>query len=243
VSYGSGGYGGSSLAISDVNGDGYQDVAVANCDHSGTQTCTKAGQGPGAVGILFGNGDGTLRNAVSYDVGGFGAGSVAIGDIDDDGIRDILVASCASAVCTSAVAVLVGNGDGSFQPPVSYESGGGGAGAISAADLNGDGLPEVLTTTCAGSGCAASLAVLVNEPRRVDRTRSVLNVSATAAASAVVSASGSNLISVENAKPGTAEWKLTNHGSTSRVVEGYASLTSVPRGGRNTSERAEVLVQ
>ena len=128
--------------------------------------------------------------------------------------------------------MLLGNGDGSFQAPVSNDSGGLELGAIRAADLNGDGLPEVVTTTCAGSSCAARVAVLVNEPRRVDSARTVLNVSATAAASAVVSASGSNLISVENAKPGTTEWKLTNHGSTSRVIEGYASLTSVPRGGR-----------
>ena len=221
-----------------MNGDGYQDVVVANCDRSGTQTCTSVGEGAGVVGVLLGNGDGTLRNAVSYDLGGFGAGSVAIADIDGDGSRDVLAASCASAVCTSAVAVLLGNGDGSFQPPVSYESGGVGAGAISAADLNGDGLPEVLTTTCVGSSCrAATVAVLVNQPRRADRTRNVLNVSATAAASAVVSASGSNLITVENAKPGTTEWKLTNHGSTSRVIEGYASLTSVPRGGAHRSLR------
>ena len=232
VSYGSGGYGGSSLAISDVNGDGYQDVVAVNCDRSGTQTCTTAGQGPGAVGVLFGNGDGTLRNAVSYDIGGLGAGSVAIADIDGDRRRDIVVGSCAGATCTSAVAVLLGNGDGSFQSPVSYESGGGGAGAINAADLNGDGLPEVLAATCVGSSCAARVAVLVNKPGREGSARAVLNVAANGAASAVVSASGSNLISVENAKPGTTEWKLTNHGSTSRVIEGYASLTSVPRGGR-----------
>ena len=237
VSYGSGGYGGSSLAISDVNGDSYQDVAVANCDRSGTQTCTDVGNGAGAVGILFGNGDGTLRNAVGYDIGGFGAGSVAVADIDGDRRQDILVGSCASAACTSAVVVLLGNGDGGFQPPVSYESGGVGAGAIRAADLNGDSLPDVLTMTCVGPGCAARVAVLVNGTLRVDTSRTVLNVSATVAASAVVSASGSNLISVENAKPGTTEWKLTNHGSTSRVIEGYASLTSVPRGGRDRSLR------
>jgi len=41
-----------------------------------------------------------------------------------------------------------------------------------------------------------------------------------------------NLIQRENAKPGTTEWKLTNPGSGSRAIEGYASLTSVNRGGR-----------
>ena len=179
VSYGSGGYGGSSLAISDVNGDRYQDVAVANCDRSGTQTCTNVGNGAGAVGVLFGNGDGTLRNAVSYDIGGLGAGSVAIADIDGDRSGDILVASCAGGPCTSAVGVLLGNGDGSFQVPVSYESGGVGAGAIGAADLNGDGLPEVLATTCVSPSCAA--AVWLSSSTRSGRARearAVLNVAA-----------------------------------------------------------------
>jgi len=41
-----------------------------------------------------------------------------------------------------------------------------------------------------------------------------------------------NLIQRENAKPGTTEWKLTNAGYGSRAIEGYASLTSVNRGGR-----------
>ena len=41
-----------------------------------------------------------------------------------------------------------------------------------------------------------------------------------------------NLIQLENAKPGTIDWKLTKPGFTSGVIEGYASLTSVNRGGR-----------
>jgi hypothetical protein len=36
----------------------------------------------------------------------------------------------------------------------------------------------------------------------------------------------------ENAKPGTSEWKLTNAAYGSGAIEGYASLTSVNRGGR-----------
>jgi len=41
-----------------------------------------------------------------------------------------------------------------------------------------------------------------------------------------------NLIQLENAKTGTADWQLTNPGYASGVIEGYASLTSVNRGGR-----------
>src|SRR5262245_4543856 len=41
-----------------------------------------------------------------------------------------------------------------------------------------------------------------------------------------------NLIQLENAKAGTTDWKLTKPGYASGVIEGYASLTSVNRGGR-----------
>ena len=41
-----------------------------------------------------------------------------------------------------------------------------------------------------------------------------------------------NAIQRENAKPGTTEWKLTTVGYGSGAIEGYASVTSVNRGGR-----------
>lgn len=235
LSYGSGGFGASSLAISDVNGDGFPDVVVANCDRVGTATCSRAGTGHGVVGVLLANGDGTLQAPIGYDLGGLGAGAVAVADVDGDGAPDILSASCAGASCSSAVAVLAGKGDGGFHPPVPYDSGGSGAGPIRVADVNSDGRPDALTTTCASADCkAASLTVLVNDAASVSpRTApAALQLQAAQVAAGVISASGSHLISDENAKPGTAEWRLTNHGSTSRVIEGYASLTSVPRGGR-----------
>ncbi len=40
-----------------------------------------------------------------------------------------------------------------------------------------------------------------------------------------------NPIQVENAKPGTSDWQLTN-GASNHEIEGYASLTSVNRGGQ-----------
>jgi len=51
-------------------------------------------------------------------------------------------------------------------------------------------------------------------------------------ASAAVAAAEPNLIQLENAKAGTVDWQLTNPGHASGVIEGYASLTSVNRGGR-----------
>ena len=52
---------------------------------------------------------------------------------------------------------------------------------------------------------------------------------------------GGSYVQKENAKTGTSDWKLTNPGYAAGVIEGYASLTSVNRGGRikffvNTSD-------
>ena len=41
-----------------------------------------------------------------------------------------------------------------------------------------------------------------------------------------------NYVQLENAKPGTSDWRVINPGFASGAIEGYASLTSVNRGGR-----------
>ncbi len=58
---------------------------------------------------------------------------------------------------------------------------------------------------------------------------------------AFADASAATSIQIENAKAGTTEWRITNPGYASGVIEGYASLTSVNRGGQiklfvNTAE-------
>ena len=105
VNYASGGDNADSVAVADVNGDGIPDLLVANecagdCEFDGN----------GAVGVLLGNGDGTFQAAVSYYTGGLSAYSVAVGDVNEDGKPDLVVANLDS------VGVLLGNGDGTFQP-------------------------------------------------------------------------------------------------------------------------------
>jgi hypothetical protein len=47
-----------------------------------------------------------------------------------------------------------------------------------------------------------------------------------------IPAPAANSIQIENAKPGAADWRLTIPGNLSGIIEGYASLTSVDRGGQ-----------
>lgn len=143
VTYDAGGLYTYSVAVADLNGDGKPDVAVTNyCD---TIDCSGNGTGNGSVDVLLGNGDGTFQTAVNYGTGMYGADSVAIADVNGDGKLDLLVANYCVAFtmdeCESygSVGVLLGNGDGTFQTAMTYNSGGIGAQSVAVADVNGDG--------------------------------------------------------------------------------------------------------
>ncbi len=161
VSYGSGGYGLSigALAVADVNGDGKPDLMVVNgnCVYGG-------GCGEGTVAVLLGNGNGTFQPAVLYGSGVDNSASVAVGDVNGNGKPDLMVTNfCAPGGCTDpgtgSVGVLLGNGDGTFQTPATYNSGGAwGAFSAVVADVNRDGQPDLLMVNFEGS----SVGVLLN---------------------------------------------------------------------------------
>ena len=112
----------------DFNGDGKQDLAIANNDD---------GLGTGSVWILLGNGDGTFQTAKIAAVKG-NPFNIAIGDFNGDGNLDVAVTQ--SFLTTDDVVwVLLGNGDGSLRSPVSYLAGGALPDSILAADFNNDG--------------------------------------------------------------------------------------------------------
>src|SRR5215472_12947691 len=144
VTYYSGAWDAYSVVVADVNGDGKPDVLVAN--HCIAMTnCTN-----GLMSVLLGNGDGTFQAAVTYNSGGSRAVSLVVADVNGDGKPDVLVANqCFShANCAvGGVGVLLGNGNGTFQPALSYASGKGRASSVAVADLNGDGRADLVVTT------------------------------------------------------------------------------------------------
>jgi len=95
-----------SIAVADVDRDGKLDAVVTNNDNGNTVDTTS---------VLFGNGDGTLRPPVPY-VTGLGSAHVNIGDVNADGILDLVVDVREGS--NPRIAVLLGNGDGTFAAPM-----------------------------------------------------------------------------------------------------------------------------
>ena len=119
------------IAVADVNGDGRPDLLTAN---SGTD----------AVGILLGTGTGAFGTPTTYSTGvNTRPRTIAVADVSGDGTLDLLLANS-----TNTAVVLLGNGNGTFRANTTYFLGPNNQPQpvdIAAADVNGDGLPDLLT--------------------------------------------------------------------------------------------------
>ncbi len=133
------------VTVADFNGDGKLDLAVA--------IPAPGDQGPGAVSILLGNGDGTFRRRVDYPTTA-GAIRIDVGDFNQDGKLDLAVSTV-----RPSVDILLGNGDGTFQPALSFPTGGRPWNPV-AADFNGDGRLDVAT----GNWDDGTVSVLLATP-------------------------------------------------------------------------------
>lgn len=103
VSYATGDAYAQDVAIGDLNGDGKPDLAVANSGFPGD---------PGSLSVLFNNGSGAFGAATTLP-GLYGPLSVAIADIDGDGLNDLV-----SADGTGVVRLQSSVSPGTFEAPV-----------------------------------------------------------------------------------------------------------------------------
>jgi hypothetical protein len=93
-----------------------------------------------------------------YASGGFNPSSTAIGDVNGDGIPDLAVVNQCGFSCIGSVGIILGNGDSTFQPAVTYAVSGSGSISVALADVNGDGhLDILLANQCAdmAGGCTS----------------------------------------------------------------------------------------
>jgi hypothetical protein len=119
-----------SAAVGDFNGDGKADLAAGN--PVGYQ-----------VTVLLGNGDGSLQTAPSYGVlSNINGSGVALADLTGNGILDLVEAVPLGD--SGDVDVGLGHGDGTFGASTTYTVSA--ASSLVVADVNGDGIPDIVTT-------------------------------------------------------------------------------------------------
>ncbi len=125
------------LITSDLDGDGKLDIAAANV--SG-----------GTVSVLLGKGDGTFQSQVPY-ASPF-AIALAAGDFNGDGAQDLVVLGSDNVHGGNGrVDLMLGNGDGTFQAPITTPAGDAPY-SVAVADLNRDGkLDAVVSSYTTGS--------------------------------------------------------------------------------------------
>jgi hypothetical protein len=122
-----------SVAVADVNADGWPDVII-----------TDSGDAGAGVRVFLNNGDGTLAGETIYasgTAGTRGPASLAVADVNGDGWPDIVTANGKD----DSVSLLPNAGDGTFGAPLGYPAGPDAA-AVAVADMNGDGFADILTT-------------------------------------------------------------------------------------------------
>jgi hypothetical protein len=129
--YDGGGHFGGPVITGDFNGDGLADVVAAGME-GGDQSLT-----------LLSSSGSAFQPAITLDVRQCSAPrSLATGDFNGDGKADLAVGS------SCGVNVFLGNGDGTFQTPLRYQTRGDQP-FIVTGDFNADGIPDLAV---AGSG-------------------------------------------------------------------------------------------
>jgi hypothetical protein len=163
-----------SMAVADVNGDGKLDLAIKSVSVLESDAFQ--------VGVLLGNGDGTFQAPLLGAAQPGVSGDLALGDFNNDGLIDAAVADQLGAP-TGNLSVFAGNGDGTFQSLIRLDllTGGNDPEGVAAADLNGDGLVDLVAANTSSS----TIGVLVNSSTGTTaaKTSTELSTSTTTAVS------------------------------------------------------------
>jgi hypothetical protein len=142
------------VATADFNGDGRLDLAASTDDSS--------------VAIFIGHGDGSFGSSSLLPTAlGINRYLIAA-DWNGDALPDLAVPSS-----SGSVSVLFGRGDGSFDPFVRYETGGavGDPWSAAAADFNGDGILDLVTSDWCPSLDKGNLSLFLGKGDSTFQTR------------------------------------------------------------------------
>lgn len=118
------------ISTADLNRDGMSDL-VTFSDNS-------------SVSVFLGEGSGTFAPAVSYTTGVPEILALAIGDVNNDGIVDV-VAAGETGGATGIVSILLGNDDGTFRGGATFSTGITGLRSVALGDFDGNGDLDIAT--------------------------------------------------------------------------------------------------
>lgn len=117
------------LTVADANGDGIPDII---------------GLGAGVVIVLVGEGNGTFRVGPESNIETGGVYFPVAADVNGDGNVDLIFSGPTYNGTYDGVGISMGNGDGTFQPAVFYQTGNDKfLGSVVYGDFNGDGIPDI----------------------------------------------------------------------------------------------------
>ncbi len=131
------------VTLADVNNDGRLDILTVN-------------KGANSISVLLGNGDGSFQPQIVIPAGSRPSDVAAV-DVNGDGKPDLIFSNYAA----DTISVMLGNGNGTFRPPIIYPTNQGpgfaGPSGVAVADLNGDGVPDLIYADYVSANVAVRL--------------------------------------------------------------------------------------
>ncbi len=124
---------------------GYRQVALADLTGSGVQDIVVPNFRAGDVSVLLGNGNGTFQPQRTFDAVS-SPDALVTGNFTGNGVTDVAVLqNFPQEGGVSKLAILIGRGDGTFKPAVTYPTiFNNGAGPMVVGDFTGNGIDDIM---------------------------------------------------------------------------------------------------